>query len=143
MAFFRAFSSKIFASKLNATKLATAVGFGAASGFALFSGLSHGTPEAKTVLAAEAEPLIQPSKFTPFKLKEVETVNHNTSIFRFALPSEDQTLELPTASCIVVGFTTEEGTLIVRSLFSPFPSFLFVCDVSPTHMSPRRDPLAL
>ena len=118
---FRTFSSKIFASKLNATKLATAIGFGTASGFAGYSFFQDRQNGAKSFLTAEAEPVIQPSKFTDFELKEVKAVNHNTSIFRFALP-EEQSLELPVASCIVTGFTGEDGKLITRPYTPISPS---------------------
>lgn len=44
--------------------------------------------------------ILKTSEFTPFKLLEIETVSHDTNLYRFEIPG-DQSLVLPVTSCIV------------------------------------------
>jgi len=39
--------------------------------------------------------VLDPEEYKPFKLKEKKIINHNTRLFRFALPREDDVLGLP------------------------------------------------
>ncbi|KAF1800154.1 hypothetical protein FB192DRAFT_1390320 [Mucor lusitanicus] len=55
--------------------------------------------------------------FASLKLLEVQPVNHNTSIFRFALP-EGQTSGLPVASCVIAKHASE-GFLPVLRPYTP------------------------
>lgn len=55
-----------------------------------------------TTLSAKEAPALDPKNFTPFTLEEIYPQTHNTKIYRFALPSKDQELGLPVASCLVV-----------------------------------------
>lgn len=73
------------------------------------------------------DPLLSPNAFKSFTLEEVVPVNHNTKIFRFALPL-DRSLDLPLTSCVVVGFTDSEGKVVVRCrLFSQlYLNFLLI-----------------
>jgi len=58
---------------------------------------------------------LDPNNFKQFKLKQIETVNHNTKIFRFALDSQSQELGLPVASCIVIKANIgENGKPVIR-----------------------------
>ncbi|CEP17994.1 hypothetical protein [Parasitella parasitica] len=42
-----------------------------------------------------------PSEFRPFKLHQIERVNHNVSLFRFKLPDDKHVAGLPVTSCVV------------------------------------------
>jgi len=46
-----------------------------------------------------------------FKLREIQDVNHNSKIFKFALPEKDKNskLALPVASCITTKYYEEQG----------------------------------
>jgi cytochrome-b5 reductase len=55
-----------------------------------------------TVFAKESKPALDPKQFNSFTLEEIYPQTHNTKIYRFSLPSKDQELGLPVASCLVV-----------------------------------------
>jgi len=46
--------------------------------------------------------VLSKQQFKDFKLASIETVNHNTNLFTFELESQNDTIDLPTASCVVV-----------------------------------------
>mmetsp|Transcript_25303 Transcript_25303/g.35452 ORF Transcript_25303/g.35452 Transcript_25303/m.35452 type:complete len:360 (+) Transcript_25303:57-1136(+) len=57
---------------------------------------------------------LNPNEFQKFPLAKVIPLNHNTSIYRFALP-EGKSLGLPTASCVVTkGPLDSNGKPIIR-----------------------------
>jgi cytochrome-b5 reductase len=55
-----------------------------------------------SISAKETQSALDPKQFKPFTLQEIYPQTHNTKIYRFALPSQDQELGLPVASCLVV-----------------------------------------
>eukprot|EP00842_Homolaphlyctis_polyrhiza_P001858 jgi/Hompol1/2673/HPOL_005751-RA len=64
-------------------------------------------------LKANPVPALDPNEFKSFKVKDIETLNHNTKIIRVALPEGTTELGLPTASCFVIRHTNgtkEDGT---------------------------------
>jgi len=83
-------------SKFGVTGIAVAIaGFGImAFGLAYLSNESQAKEN-------ESNVALNPKEFIAFTLKEVFPVNHNTKIFRFALP-DNKTLGLPVASCIMI-----------------------------------------
>ncbi|KAI9256619.1 hypothetical protein BDA99DRAFT_547895 [Phascolomyces articulosus] len=54
--------------------------------------------------AAEPPKAFSPAEFRAFKLQEVHPYNHNTSIFRFKLPSDQHVSGLHVASCIITRY---------------------------------------
>jgi len=54
--------------------------------------------------------------------KKIETINHNTKKFHFALESPDQELGLPVASCILVSANIGEGGKAVIRPYTPVSS---------------------
>ena len=62
-----------------------------------FSFMSTHAEESKN----EEEAALNPKEWRPFRVKSVENLTHNTSLIRFALPSETQRMGLPVASCLM------------------------------------------
>ncbi|ORZ27618.1 NADH-cytochrome b5 reductase 2 [Lobosporangium transversale] len=56
---------------------------------------------------------LNPSEFVDFKLKNIESLTHNTSRFTFELP-EHQSLGLHVASCILTKFIGPDGKPVIR-----------------------------
>lgn len=67
---------------------------------------------------ATNSPPISASEFTPFTLKEIQTVTHDTNIYRFEIPG-NQALNLPVTSCIVTRKPTMEGEKEVVRPYTP------------------------
>ncbi|KAI8372745.1 uncharacterized protein BYT42DRAFT_577860 [Radiomyces spectabilis] len=59
----------------------------------------------------EAQRAFDPKEFRAYKLQTVEPINHNTKLFRFALP-ENTVADLPVASCVITRYpiTKKDGT---------------------------------
>ncbi|KAI9314581.1 hypothetical protein BX666DRAFT_1879610 [Dichotomocladium elegans] len=105
----RAYASQAGKKGGNTLLLAGLTGLGVAGGLYYNQALATVTPAAP---AAPAEPAFDPSQFKAFKLQKVEPINHNTALYRFALPDEKQTAALPTASCVITRkpFTKKDGS---------------------------------
>ncbi|KAI7854529.1 hypothetical protein BDC45DRAFT_545266 [Circinella umbellata] len=70
-----------------------------------FNGLNKGQHRAYADSAADEKPnAFSPQEFRAFKLKEVHPYNHNTSIFRFRLPTDEHVSGLHVASCVFTRF---------------------------------------
>eukprot|EP01120_Amphizonella_sp_Union-15-10_P008249 TRINITY_DN2927_c0_g1_i1.p1 TRINITY_DN2927_c0_g1~~TRINITY_DN2927_c0_g1_i1.p1 ORF type:complete len:340 (-),score=58.28 TRINITY_DN2927_c0_g1_i1:36-1004(-) len=96
-------SSSFSTGKTKTTSILLPLGLSAVGLFALL-GVSKNFGKQKVSAEQTTEPpkaLSDPSKWESFELLGVLPISHNTSIFRFKLDSLDQTLGLPTASCIV------------------------------------------
>ncbi|CAO3686785.1 unnamed protein product [Rhizopus stolonifer] len=95
--------------------LATLLGVGAVAGLTFNqsqSTVKSAVPEAKAEVKEEPTHFSSP-EFAPLKLLSVEKVSHDTNIFRFALP-ENQNAGLPVASCVVVRHQVEGDKPIIR-----------------------------
>jgi len=57
--------------------------------------------------------LSDPNAWKPFTLKEIENINHNTKLFRFALDSPTTPLGTRVASCILTKFE-KDGKAVIR-----------------------------
>ncbi|KAK6341170.1 NADH-cytochrome b5 reductase [Orbilia brochopaga] len=66
--------------------------------------------------------VLKPEVFQEFQLKEKTELNHNTAIYRFALPDENDILGLPIGQHVSVGATID-GKEIMRS-YTPISSDL-------------------
>ncbi|KAI1303943.1 NADH-cytochrome b5 reductase [Mortierella claussenii] len=107
-------------SKLLTVGLPLAVG--AAGAYAYFGdklgGTNTATPKAAEAAAAapKDEPVssaLNPNAFVDFKLKNVQKLTHNTSLFSFEL-EEGQKLGLDITSCVLAKFAKEDGKPVIR-----------------------------
>ncbi|KAI9287474.1 oxidoreductase NAD-binding domain-containing protein [Umbelopsis sp. AD052] len=109
----RAYSTDKPKSGGNGLLFAALAGLGVAGGVYYNSSSTTAVkPAAKPVAAAtEVKAAFSPKEFKAFKLKEVQEINHNTSVFRFDLP-EDSTSGLHVASCVITRYpiTKKDGT---------------------------------
>ncbi|KAI9263771.1 hypothetical protein BY458DRAFT_458404 [Sporodiniella umbellata] len=95
--------------------LATLLGVGAVAGLTFNqsqSTVKSVAPEAKVETKQDVAHFNAPD-FTSLKLISVEKISHDTSIFRFALP-ENQNAGLPVASCVVARHEVEGDKPIIR-----------------------------
>ncbi|KAF2758894.1 ferredoxin reductase-like protein [Pseudovirgaria hyperparasitica] len=70
--------------------------------------------------AVKKTPVLKPTEFQTFDLKEKTVLSHNTAIYRFALPNETDILGLPIGQHISLAATID-GKEIVRS-YTPISS---------------------
>eukprot|EP01125_Pyxidicula_operculata_P009584 TRINITY_DN3152_c0_g1_i1.p1 TRINITY_DN3152_c0_g1~~TRINITY_DN3152_c0_g1_i1.p1 ORF type:complete len:307 (-),score=70.72 TRINITY_DN3152_c0_g1_i1:78-998(-) len=68
--------------------------------------------------ASEAKPALSPAEWREFKLEKVEPLTHNTKLYRFTLP-EDQQLTLPVASFVLVQAQIEGEEKPVQRPYTP------------------------
>lgn len=64
------------------------------------------------------DPLISTKEFTPFKIKEIQELTHDTKLYRLELP-HDETLDLPVTSALVTRKPTREGEKPVTRAYTP------------------------
>jgi len=83
----------------------------AAVGWAQSSSLS--TVQANNTTTGTNSPFSQ-KNWTAFELKKIEDVNHNTKIFHFGLNNNEETINLPVASCITTHFIDSNGKDVIR-----------------------------
>ncbi|KAF7722111.1 NADH-cytochrome b5 reductase [Apophysomyces ossiformis] len=111
----RSYSSQPVKKGGNGLVLLTLAGLGAAAGIYYNQNTAtvkqHVEP-LSTVAAAAAEKAFDPSQFKPFKLQKVEPINHNTSLYRFELDSDNHVAGLPIASCVITRYpiTKKDGS---------------------------------
>ncbi|KAI8146343.1 hypothetical protein BJV82DRAFT_510116 [Fennellomyces sp. T-0311] len=62
--------------------------------------------------AAQKPTAFSPQEFRSFTLEKVEPINHNTSVFRFKLPSDQHVSGLHVASCVITRYpiTKKDGS---------------------------------
>ncbi|KAJ3350203.1 NADH-cytochrome b5 reductase [Allomyces javanicus] len=87
---------------------AAAVGAAAIAYYAMSSTTPATPAAAVAVPKKEYPPALDPSEFRSFTVADVHRINHNTAIFRLALPHADQTLNLPTTSFVL----TKTGDIV-------------------------------
>ncbi|KAG1138632.1 hypothetical protein G6F37_010330 [Rhizopus arrhizus] len=95
--------------------LATLLGVGAVAGLTFNQTKATVRPaldEAKAEAKPETTQFSAPD-FTPLKLVSVQKISHDTSVFRFALP-ENQNAGLPVASCVIARHQVEGDKPIIR-----------------------------
>ncbi|KAI8333597.1 hypothetical protein BC941DRAFT_357815 [Chlamydoabsidia padenii] len=80
---------------------------GAAGGLVYNQSSALSTDQSSTAKAS-----FDPSEFKQFKLAKVDKINHDTSLFRFQLDSENDVSGLHTASCVITRYpiTKKDGT---------------------------------
>lgn len=64
---------------------------------------------------------LDPERWQPFQLSEVEKISHDVRRFRFALPGKDHVLGLPVGQHISLKYTDAEGKDVQRS-YTPVTS---------------------
>lgn len=79
---------------------------------------SQSTPKIQDVPIVSSSPPISAAEFTPFTLKEIIAVTHDTNIYRFEIPG-NQALHLPIASCIVTRKPPQEGEKPIIRPYTP------------------------
>ncbi|KAI9479577.1 hypothetical protein BDB00DRAFT_879285 [Zychaea mexicana] len=85
----------------NGLVLTALAGLGVAGGIYYNQNQATVAPAAVAAAAVPASPAFDPSQFKGFKLQKIEKINHNTSLYRFDLDSENHVAELPVASCVI------------------------------------------
>jgi cytochrome-b5 reductase len=85
-----------------------------AAGFFAYSQYNKAHADSKKELLA-----LSPDEWRSFKLREIQKLNHNTSVFRFELQSPEHKLGMPVASCVLTKGTKNEpkdakGNPVVR-----------------------------
>lgn len=78
--------------------------------------------DSKPIAPVEDKPkrvfAINAQEFTPFKIKEITEVTHDTKLYRFEIP-DNQALLLPVTSCIVTRTPPREGEKAVIRPYTP------------------------
>lgn len=69
------------------------------------------------MIAKKPNPAFTNQGFFDLKLDSVETINHNTKKFRFALPEKEQVSGLETASCLL---TRYKGPDMEKAVIRPY-----------------------
>ncbi|CAM0142975.1 hypothetical protein VKS41_006275 [Umbelopsis sp. WA50703] len=111
----RAYSTEKTKSGGNGLLFAALAGLGIAGGIYYNSSSQSAVKQpagaAAAVVAEEPKHAFDPKEFKAFKLKEVQPINHNTSVFRFELP-EDSVSGLHVASCVITRYpiTKKDGS---------------------------------
>ncbi|CEP11415.1 hypothetical protein [Parasitella parasitica] len=85
-------------------------------GAGIIGGITYNKQNGKTCPPQErkSESVFGSKGFVSLKLLEVQPVNHNTSLFRFALP-EGQISGLPVASCVIAKHSSGKFLPIIRA----------------------------
>ncbi|KAI7866994.1 hypothetical protein BDF14DRAFT_1882106 [Spinellus fusiger] len=108
----RHYSSEVPKKSGNGLALFTLAALGAVGG--IYYNRNHVTFQSSEKNAPEKvlEKGFDASAFKAFKLEAVEKINHNTSLYRFALPEKEQQAGLSVASCVLTRYpiTKKDGS---------------------------------